>query len=106
MGYSYSNPKPRPNSMLCFPLFSIRRLRGNCDGKGLRANTMDRVEKSSRDLSRQEIAAEVLELGEMLFDTAIDAATQRPAGEEVGDAVFVEEMRAAADEFFTALRLL
>ena len=67
---------------------------------------MDRVEKSDRDLSRQEIAAEVLELGEMLFDAAIDAATQRPAGEEVGDGGFVEEMRAAADEFFTALRLL
>ena len=67
---------------------------------------MDRVEKSSRDLSRQEIAAEVLELGEMLFDTAIDAAAQRPAGEQVEDAAFVEEMRAAADEFFTALRLL
>ena len=66
---------------------------------------MDRVEKSSRNPSRQEIAAEVVELGEMLFDTAIDAAAQRPAGEE-GDAVFVEEMRAAADEFFTALRLL
>ena len=51
-------------------------------------------------------AAEVLELGEMLFDTAIDAAAQRPEGESAGDAVFVEEMRAAADEFFTALRLL
>ena len=67
---------------------------------------MDRIEKSSRDLSRQEIAAEVLELGEMLFDTAIDGAAQRPAGEQAGDAIFVEEMRAAADEFFTALRLL
>jgi hypothetical protein len=67
---------------------------------------MDQIEKSSRDLSRQAIAAEVLELGEMLFDTAIDAAAQRPAGEQVGDATFIEEMRAAADEFFMALRLL
>ncbi len=67
---------------------------------------MDRIEKSSRDLSRQEIAAEVLELGEMLFDTAIDAAAQQSAGESVGDTTFVEEMRAAADEFFMALRLL
>ena len=67
---------------------------------------MDRVEKSSRDLSRQEIAAEVLELGEMLFDTAIDAAAQRPVGEETGDAASIEEMRAAVDEFFMALRLL
>jgi hypothetical protein len=67
---------------------------------------MDRIEKSSRDLSRQEIAAEVLELGEMLFDTAIDAAAQQSAGEQAGDTTFLEEMRAAADEFFMALRLL
>ena len=67
---------------------------------------MDQIEKSSRDLSRQKIVAEVLELGEMLFDTAIDAAAQRPAGEAAGDTTFLEEMRAAADEFFTALRLL
>ena len=64
------------------------------------------MEKSSKDRARQEIAAEVLELGEMLFDTAIDAAAQRPAGEETGDAASIEEMRAAADEFFKALRLL
>lgn len=67
---------------------------------------MDQIEKSNRDLSRQEIVAEILELGEMLFDTAIDAAAQRPAGEQTGDAAFIEEMRAAADEFFMALRLL
>lgn len=59
-----------------------------------------------QDTSRGQLTAEVLELGEMLFDTAIDAAAQRPAGEEAGDAAFVEEMRAAADEFFAALRLL
>ena len=67
---------------------------------------MDQIEKSSKDLSRPEIVAEVLELGEMLFDTAIDAAAQRSAGEQAGDTPFLEEMRAAADEFFTALRLL
>ena len=67
---------------------------------------MDQIEKSSRDLSRQELVAEVLELGEMLFDTAIDAAAQRPAEESVGDTTFIEEMHAAADEFFMALRLL
>lgn len=61
---------------------------------------------NGKDLSRQEIVAEVLELGEMLFDTAIDAVAQRPAEEQAGDAVFLEEMRAAADEFFMALRLL
>jgi hypothetical protein len=42
----------------------------------------------------------------MLFDTAIDVAAHRPAEEETGDAASIEEMRAAADEFFTALRLL
>ena len=67
---------------------------------------MNQIEKSNRDLSRQAIAAEVLELGEMLFDTAIDAAAQRPAEESAGDTTFLEEMRAAADEFFMALRLL
>jgi len=51
-------------------------------------------------------AAEVLELGEMLFDTAIDAVIQRPVQDKGGDASFVEEMRSAADEFFVALRLL
>ncbi len=67
---------------------------------------MDQIEKSSRGLSRQEIAAEVLELGEMLFDAAIDVAAQRPADEQAEDATFLEELRAAADEFFMALRLL
>lgn len=58
------------------------------------------------DELRQHAAAEVLELGEMLFDSAIDAATrQQVQGEEV-DASLVEEMRAAGDEFFVALRLL
>jgi hypothetical protein len=66
------------------------------------------VEKkhAARDELRQHAAAEVIELGEMLFDIAIDAAAQRPPlGEEV-DAVLVEEMRAAAGEFFTALGIL
>ena len=57
-------------------------------------------------IDRQHLAAELLELGEMLFDTAIDAAAQRPAGEETSDTTSIEEMRAAADEFFMALRLL
>ena len=42
----------------------------------------------------------------MLFDTAMDAATRQPVEGEGVDASFVEEMRAAADEFFVALRLL
>ncbi len=42
----------------------------------------------------------------MLFDTVIEAATRQPTHDEGVDATFVEEMCAAADEFFTALRLL
>jgi len=62
--------------------------------------------KTNRDETRQHAATEVIELGEMLFDTAIDAAAQRSAeGEEI-DASLIEDMHAAADEFFTALRLL
>ncbi len=62
--------------------------------------------KASRDEIRQRAAAEVIELGEMLFDTAIDVAAQWPAEGEASDAALIEEMRATADEFFTALRLL
>ena len=62
--------------------------------------------KTSKDEIHQHAAAEILELGEMLFDTAIDAAAQRSAEGEEDDASLTEDMRAAADEFFTALRLL
>jgi hypothetical protein len=61
---------------------------------------------TERDNIRQRAAAEVLELGEMLFDTAIDAALRQPTKGEDPDVSLVEEMHAAADEFFTALRLL
>ncbi len=59
-----------------------------------------------KDIAREQVIAEVLELGEMLFDTAIDAVEHRPAGDEANDASLIEEMRAAANEFFTAVRLL
>ncbi len=65
----------------------------------------EKLENSSNYQARQQVAVEVLELGEMLFDTAIDAATRQPAQGEEADASFVEEMRSAADEFFMALRL-
>jgi hypothetical protein len=61
--------------------------------------------KASKE-ERQQAAAEVIELGEMLFDTAIDAAARQPIEGEASDTALIEEMRAAADEFFTALRLL
>ncbi len=67
---------------------------------------MKTMEKSSKDPARQEIAAEVLELGEMLFDTAIDTMEHQPATGEASDTALIEEIRAAADEFFTALHLL
>jgi len=55
---------------------------------------------------RRFAAAEVLELGEMLFDTAIDAAVRQPVEGVGADVLIMEEMRSAADEFFVALRLL
>ena len=57
------------------------------------------------NIGRQHLAIELLELGEMLFDTMIEAA-QQPAQDKENDAPLIEEMRATADEFFTALRLL
>ena len=62
--------------------------------------------QSSNNEARQQVVTEVLELGEMLFDTAVDAVMGRPVQDEGADASFVEEMRSAADEFFVALRLL
>ncbi len=61
--------------------------------------------KASED-ERQRTAAEIIELGEMLFDTVIDAMEHRPVEDEPNEAALVEEIRVAANEFFTALRLL
>ena len=55
---------------------------------------------------REQIAAEVLELGEMLFDTLLEAARLPSAEGEVVDVSLREEMQVAAEEYFTALRLL
>lgn len=56
------------------------------------------------DATKPHLAAEVLELGEMLFDTIIEVAARKP-GDEM-DADIIEEMRMAANEYFAALRLL
>jgi hypothetical protein len=66
------------------------------------------VEKQDvdRNTIRRHAAAEVIELGEMLFDTAIDAAARQPIEGETSNAALIEEMQAAANEFFIALRLL
>ncbi len=57
------------------------------------------------NIGRQHLAIELLELGEMLFDTMIEAV-QQPAQDKENDAPLIEEMRATADEFFMALHLL
>lgn len=56
--------------------------------------------------SRQRLAAEVLELGQSLFEMALEAGSYRPKEGEEGTAYPIEEIQTAANEFFTALRLL
>ncbi len=58
------------------------------------------------EYDRQQVAAEVLELGEVLFDELITAIADRQPAAGAEEAYPVEEVRAAADEFFVALRLL
>ncbi len=54
----------------------------------------------------QQLAAEVLELGESLFETALEVGNHQRAEDQEGEVYPTEEIRAASDEFFTALRLL
>ena len=54
----------------------------------------------------EQIAAEVLELGEMLFDTIIEVAARKSGKGNEMDADLIEENRLATDEYFVALRLL
>jgi hypothetical protein len=60
---------------------------------------------ASKD-TRQRVAAEVLELGQTLFDAVIEAATVRQPEGNDSTSFPVDEVRGAADEFFAALRLL
>jgi hypothetical protein len=60
---------------------------------------------ASRD-ARQRVAAEVLELGQALFDALIETAADRQPESNDSTSFPVDDVRAAADEFFTALRLL
>ncbi len=61
---------------------------------------------------RERVATEVLELGQSLFDVVIEAAANarnesNPVDETGARAPFpAEDVRAAADEFFAALRVL
>jgi hypothetical protein len=68
--------------------------------------TSEKGQKTLRYASRKQIAAEVIELGEMLFDAALDTAMRRPDESEEIDGSLIEDMRVAAEDFFTALRLL
>jgi hypothetical protein len=56
--------------------------------------------------ARQQMAAEVLHLGQALFDAVIATAAQPAARDEPDQPFPAEEVRAAAAEFFRALRLL
>lgn len=66
------------------------------------------MDYTSDDGGRQRVAAEVLELGQALFEAIIEAAT--PPADSAGDTERepfpLEDARAAADEFFAALRML
>ena len=62
--------------------------------------------ETSPEHSRQRVSAEVLELGEVLFDGVIGAAAKLQDERDEDEAFRVDEVRAAADEFVRALRLL
>jgi hypothetical protein len=54
---------------------------------------------------RSRVAAEVLELGETLFDAVLDAALAH-SGSEPSEPLPEAELRTAAEEFFRTLRVL
>jgi hypothetical protein len=56
--------------------------------------------------NRQRMAVEVLELGQSLFETALEVGNHHLVEKQEGEAYLTEEIRATAHEFFTALRLL
>lgn len=65
------------------------------------------AEQEVRTPSLSSMAAEVLELGEALFDTLIEAAgNEVTEPRERGDAFPEEDLRVAGEEFFAALRAL
>jgi hypothetical protein len=57
-------------------------------------------------LRKRQLVVEVLEIGESLFEIALEAGNHPSSSDEEGEAYPVEELRAATDEFFSALRLL
>lgn len=59
-----------------------------------------------RQETRQHLAAEMIEIGESLFELALEAGTHQPTEGKETTAYPIEEIQAATNEFFTALRLL
>lgn len=55
---------------------------------------------------KQIAAAEVLELGQTLFDAVIEVASGSTVEDALSEPFPTEDVRAAADEFFRALRVL
>lgn len=58
------------------------------------------------DDARTRVAAEVLELGQVLFDDVIAFAETHQGPEDEDDPFPVEDVRAAGAEFFRALRVV
>ena len=56
--------------------------------------------------TRQRLAAEVIELGESLFEMAIEAGVHQPEVYAEMTTYPIKELQEATNEFFTALRLL
>ena len=59
---------------------------------------------SMSDGERQALVAEVLELGESLFEDALEVHGNEQKDDEIVEVM--EEIRGAKDEFFGALRML
>jgi len=57
-------------------------------------------------LDRRVVAAEVIELGQALFDSLVEAVAARADSADTAELPPVADIQAAADEFFVALRLL
>ena len=54
----------------------------------------------AQNSSKQRLAAEVLELGQSLFETAFEAGGHQLSTGEEGETYPLEELQAAAQEFF------
>ncbi len=59
-----------------------------------------------REESAKQFASEVLELGQSLFEIALETRDQQTTEVLDGEAYPIDELQAAANEFFSALRLL